>query len=53
MSNFKDCSVPKRPLERYFVKSAYFTREECMLQTQRVHASDMKSACFTREKYSD
>ena len=33
MLNFKNYAVQKQPLERYFVKSASFTREDWSLQT--------------------
>ncbi len=33
MLNFKNYTIQKQPLERYFVKSASFTREDWSLQT--------------------
>ena len=53
MPYFKNYNVQKQPLERHIVKSAYFTREECILQTRRVHTSDMKIGVFIKRKYND
>ena len=36
MLNFKNYTIQKEPLERYFVKSASFTREDWSLHKEKI-----------------